>query len=79
MKRIISLICLVAMMLTMLVFLTSCAKVTCSTCGEEKSKMSSEVVASLGDKKIYMCKDCRKAAEEAKDNIQDGMDKVFGD
>ena len=79
MKRIFAILVLAAMMLTMLVFLTSCAKVTCSTCGEEKSKMSSEVVASLGDKEIYMCKDCRKAAEEAKDKIEDGLDNMFGD
>ena len=73
MKRIISLICLVAMMLTMLVFLTSCAKVTCCVCNEEKNKMATEE-SEVFNKKIYTCKECIREAEELKEDVKDLFD-----
>lgn len=57
------------LLLTMLLTLCSCGKFKCATCGEEKrGKRYTEEF--LG-KEITICKECKEAGEEFKDNLVD--------
>ena len=62
MKKLISVICLVLVLVTML---AACSKFTCDVCGEKKSGKKHEEKV-LGEKVVY-CDDCYKQMKELGD------------
>lgn len=75
MKRVISLVLALVLVLSLAVMICSCGeKAECDTCGEEKYVKDMTKVLELGGYTVYVCHDCENAVEDAFDDIGDLFD-----
>ena len=75
MKRVISLVLALVLVLSLAVMICSCGeKAECDTCGEEKYVKDMTKVLELGDYTVYICHDCQNEAEDAFDDLGDLFD-----
>lgn len=75
MKRVISLVLALVLVLSLAVMICSCGeKAECDTCGEEKYVKDMTKVMELGDMVVYVCNDCQKEVDDALDGIGDLFD-----
>ena len=72
MKRVISLVLALVLVLSLAVMICSCGeKAKCDTCGEEKYVKDMTKVLEMGDYTVYICHDCENAVEDAIGDIGD--------